>query len=91
MKFKLTQTMDERKTYERDGFVLRRRLLSTEIVARLVGIGERVHAQWMQEHAEEARKRDLINSTGLTAARYFRPPFDSERRIFFDALADGAL
>jgi hypothetical protein len=77
--------------YERDGFVLRRRLLAPEIVARLVAIGERVHAQWMQEHGEEARKRDLINSTGLTATRYFRPPFDSERRIFFDALADGAL
>jgi len=83
--------MGERRTYKRDGFVLRRRLLSPEIVARLVGIGERVHAQWMQEHAEEARKRDLINSTGLTATRYFHSPFDSERRIFFDALADAAL
>lgn len=78
-------------TYEKDGFVLRRRLLSPESVARLVAIGQRVHAQWLQEHAEEARKHDLINSTGLTASRYFQPPFDSERRIFFDALADGAL
>ena len=69
-------------TYEKDGFVLRRRLLSPESVARLVAIGQRVHAQWLQEHAEEARKHDLINSTGLTASRYFQPPFDSERAPF---------
>ena len=83
--------MNERKIYRRDGFVLRRRLLSPELVARLVLIGERVHVQWLQEHAAEVRKRGLINSTGLTAARYFRPPFNSERRIFLDALADDAL
>jgi hypothetical protein len=83
--------MGERRAYEKDGFVLRQRLLSPEIVARLVAIGERLHAQWMQEHAEEARQRDLINSSGLTAIRYFQPPFDDERRSFFDALADSAL
>ena len=83
--------MNERKKFKCDGFVLRQRLLSPELVARLVAIGERVHGQWMQEHAEEVRNRDLINSTGLSAARYFRPPFDRERRIFFDALADDAL
>jgi hypothetical protein len=83
--------MGERRTYERDGFILKRGLLAPDKVARLVGIGERVHAQWMQEHAEEARKHDLINSTGLTATQYFHSPFDSERRIFFDALADDAL
>jgi hypothetical protein len=83
--------MDARRSYEKNGFVLWRRLLSPEIVARLLAIGERVHAQWLQEHAEEARKHDLINSTGLTAIRYFQPPLDSERRIFFAALADKAL
>ncbi|HEX7230245.1 MAG TPA: phytanoyl-CoA dioxygenase family protein, partial [Candidatus Binatia bacterium] len=83
--------MDARKAYEKDGFVLRRRLLSPETVTRLLAIGERVHAQWLQENAEQARKHDLVNSTGLTATRYFHPPFDSERRIFFDALTDNAL
>jgi ectoine hydroxylase-related dioxygenase (phytanoyl-CoA dioxygenase family) len=83
--------MDADKTYEKEGFVLRRRLLSSDTVACLLAIGERVHAQWLQEHAEEAHKHDLINSSGLTATRYFQPPFDSERRIFFDALADNAL
>ena len=83
--------MDARGAFEKDGFVLRRRLLSREIVARLSAIGARVHAQWLQEHAEEARKHDSINSTGLTATRYFQSPFDGERRIFFNALADSAL
>jgi hypothetical protein len=83
--------MDTRKTYEKDGFVLRHGLLSPQTVARLLAIGERVHAQWLQENAEQARKHDLLNSTGLTAMRYFQPPFDNERRMFFDALADKAL
>src|ERR1044071_10479745 len=83
--------MDARGAFEKDGFVLRRRLLAREIVARLIAIGARVHAQWLQEHAEEARKHDSINSTGLTATRYFQSPFDGERRIFFNALADSAL
>jgi hypothetical protein len=54
--------MDARGAFENDGFVLRRRLLSREIVACLSAIGTRVHAQWLQEHAEEARKHDSIIS-----------------------------
>lgn len=83
--------MDPRNSYEQNGFVLRRVLLPPEMVRRLVGIGERVHAQWVDENVEEARRRDLVNSTGLTATRYFRPPFGGERCTLFDTLADDVL
>jgi hypothetical protein len=83
--------MDERRTYEQDGLVLRRRLLSPEIIGRLTSIGERVHGQWMQEYGDEAREHGLINSIGLTGNRYFRSPYKTERVLFFDALANDAL
>jgi hypothetical protein len=83
--------MNDRKNYEHDGLILRRRLVSVKTVARLVGIGERVHAQWLLEQGEEARRLDFVNSTGLTATRYFRPPFDAQRQLFFDALANEPL
>ena len=83
--------MDERKEYQQNGFVLRRGLLAPEMIARLVGIGDRVHEQWLDEHGDKARKHDLVNSTGLTGSRYFRPPFDAQRPVFFDALADDVL
>jgi hypothetical protein len=83
--------MDDRRNYQCDGFIIRRSFLSHEVVARFVEIGERVHAQWVEEQGEEARQLDVVNSTGLTATRYFRPPFGAQRSIFFDALADDAL
>jgi len=63
--------MDPRSSYEQDGFVFERGLLPGSVIERLVEIGERVHAQWMEEYGDEARRRDLVNSTGLTASRYF--------------------
>jgi ectoine hydroxylase-related dioxygenase (phytanoyl-CoA dioxygenase family) len=83
--------MDARTSYQRNGFVLGRGLLSTEVAERVVAIGERVHGQWMDEHRDDARQRDLVNSTALTATRYFQPPFGEQRRSFFDLLACDAL
>jgi hypothetical protein len=73
--------MDERNGYEQDGFILERGLVPRVVTERLVEIGERVHARWMEAHGDEARRSDLVNSTGLTAGRYFRPPFQSQRAI----------
>jgi hypothetical protein len=83
--------MNDRRSFEHNGFILRRRLLSPEVVGRLVQIGERIHAEWLEEQGEEARRLDRVNSTGLTATRYFRPPFAAERPMLFDTLADDAL
>ena len=55
--------MDPRSSYEQDGFVFERGLLPGSVIERLVEIGERVHAQWMEEYGDEARRRDLVNST----------------------------
>jgi hypothetical protein len=83
--------MNPRSSYEQDGFVFERGLLSESVIERLVEIGERVHARWMEEHGDEARRQDLVNSTGLTASRYFSPPFQGQRALWFDALADDVL
>jgi ectoine hydroxylase-related dioxygenase (phytanoyl-CoA dioxygenase family) len=83
--------MDARESYERDGFVFERGFLRADVLGRLTEIGERVHAAWMNEHGEDARRRDLVNSTALTSARYFGPPFAAERFLFFDALASDGL
>ncbi len=80
--------MDHHRSYQSNGFILCRSLLSAEVLGRLVEIGERVHAQWLAEQGDEARRLDLVNSTGLTASRYFRSPFGAQRPMFFDALAD---
>jgi hypothetical protein len=83
--------MNAREEYDRDGFVLRRALLPQAVVSTLVEIGGRVHEQWLTEHSEEARRLDLVNSTGLTARRFFPPPFAAERPMLLDAIADDAL
>jgi hypothetical protein len=77
--------------YDRDGFVLRRGLLPHAITARLVAIGERVYAQWLRENGDEGRRRDLVNSSALTARPHFPPPFETQRVEWFDAIADDAL
>jgi Phytanoyl-CoA dioxygenase (PhyH) len=83
--------MDAHEEFERNGFVLRKGLLPAALVERLVDIGTRVHQQWMTEHGEEARRLDLVNSTELTARRYFQPPFEGQRLMLFNALADDAV
>jgi ectoine hydroxylase-related dioxygenase (phytanoyl-CoA dioxygenase family) len=80
-----------RRGFDEDGFILGERFLPTETLRRIADIGERVHAEWLREQAQEARKDDPINSQGLTATRYFRPPFHAQRALFFDALAGDAL
>jgi ectoine hydroxylase-related dioxygenase (phytanoyl-CoA dioxygenase family) len=78
-------------SYDEDGFVLQRSLLSPETFRRIFEIGVRVHAQWLEEQSEEARRQDLVNSHSLTASRYFPSEFSAERAVFFDALADPVL
>ena len=78
-------------SYDEEGFVLRRSLLPTNTFRRILEIGARVHAQWLEEQGEEARRQDLVNSHSLTASRYFPSEFSAERAVFFDALADPVL
>lgn len=80
-----------RTSYDEDGIVLQRGLVPSATLQRIVEIGERVHAQWIQEQGEEARRQDLVNSHSLTASRYFATPFGAQRALFFDALAESAL
>jgi ectoine hydroxylase-related dioxygenase (phytanoyl-CoA dioxygenase family) len=74
-------------TYADDGFVLRPKLLRADTLRSLTAIVERVHRQWLAANAETARRDALVNSSSLTSTRWFPPPFEAERRAFFDALA----
>jgi hypothetical protein len=78
-------------SYDEDGFVLRRGLLPSETFKRVHEVAVRVHALWLEEQGEDARRKDLVNSHSLTASRYFPSEYRSERVAFFDALADPVL
>jgi len=78
-------------TYAADGFLHRPGLLPSATVRRLVAIGERVHAGWLAAHGDDVRRLGLVNGTRLTDVRWFAPPYDDERAVFFDALADPVL
>lgn len=78
-------------TYREHGFVLRRGLLPDETLRLVTNSLERVHCAWLAEQGDEGRRLDLVNSYGLTASRYFPPPFRVERAALFDGLADPTI
>ena len=83
--------MNSSKSYHEDGLVLLRGFLPGETSRRIASIAERVHAEWLEEQGEEAKRQDLVNSSKLTASRYFPPELRAERVDFFDALANSVL
>lgn len=50
-----------------------------------------MHAAWLEAEGEAARRHDLVNSSGLTASRWFRGVHARERAAWFDALADDSI
>jgi len=74
-----------------EGFLLARGLLDAGTVSTLSTILERVHAAWLAEAGEQAVAHDLVNSSGLTARRFFAGGHGQERARLFDAIASGPL
>ena len=58
-------------SYDEDGFVLRRGLLPSATFKRLHEVAVRVHALWLEEQGEDARRKDLVNSHSLTCQPIF--------------------
>lgn len=75
--------------YDRHGFLVKRQFFSQRDIAGLKQAVNRVHRQWQQANAEDLKKWQLVNMSGLTDPCYFDTPI--QRASFFSALAPTAL
>jgi ectoine hydroxylase-related dioxygenase (phytanoyl-CoA dioxygenase family) len=72
--------------YDRDGYVIARRLLGAAEIGTLRAIVDRVYAQWLAENLTDFEQHGLINMHSLTMPRYFEGR-EEERLAFFRSLA----
>jgi ectoine hydroxylase-related dioxygenase (phytanoyl-CoA dioxygenase family) len=79
-----------RDAFDRDGYVVARRLLQPADIAMLRGIVDRVHAQWLAENRADYERHALINMHSLTRPEYFEGRGE-ERLAFFRAILPGQL
>jgi hypothetical protein len=85
-----SMSTEERETFDSQGYVLIKEFFGPSHMERLSAIGDRIHAQWVEENRAEYGEGQLVNMHSLTSPGYFDG--DPAGRIdFFERLAAPGL
>ena len=82
--------MKEIDTFDQQGYVIVKNLLSQFDIEKLARIVDRIYAQWLSENRADFIEHRLVNMHTLTDSRYFVGR-KAERLLFFQAIASNKL